>query len=115
MTKVPILLHDVASSHTANHTQDVLQRLGWEILMHPPYSPDLAPCDFYLFPKLKEHLRGHHFQTIEELQKAVETWSKTQSQDFYARGFEKLLDRYYKCINLNGDYVETRSLAVDDE
>ena len=36
LTKVPILLHDNASSHTANHTQDVLQRLGWKILMHPP-------------------------------------------------------------------------------
>jgi histone-lysine N-methyltransferase SETMAR len=115
LKSVPLLLHDNASSHTAKHTQDILQRMKWEILMHPPYSPDLAPSDFHLFPHLKKHLRGHHFETEDELKKAVQTWVKSQSPDFYARGFEKLLDRYYKCINLGGDYVEKCSLDDNDD
>jgi len=41
------------------------------VLPHPPYSPDLAPCDFYRFPKLKSKLKGHHFGTMEKIQKIV--------------------------------------------
>ena len=51
--------HDNAPVHTARAVTDVLAGYKWELLEHPRYSPDLAPCDFHLFPKMKEHLRGH--------------------------------------------------------
>ena len=49
-----ILLHDNARPHTANLARDKLQRFGWETLQHPPYSPDLSPCDFHIFRKPEE-------------------------------------------------------------
>ena len=45
--------------------------MGIKTVRQPPYSPDLAPCDFWLFPKLKEKLRGCHCETIEEMKEAV--------------------------------------------
>jgi len=53
-----LLLHDNAPAHTAGVATSVAAECGYELLPHPPYSPDLAPSDFYLFPLLKEHLRG---------------------------------------------------------
>ncbi|GBL77935.1 hypothetical protein AVEN_143266-1 [Araneus ventricosus] len=53
-----ILLHDNAGPHTACKTQEFLQKFKWEIWSHPPYSPDLARSDYFLFLKLNEHLCG---------------------------------------------------------
>jgi len=53
---LPIVLHDNARCHVANNITFLLRRWQWEILEHPPYSPDMSPCDFDLFPKLKEFL-----------------------------------------------------------
>ena len=50
--------HDNAPSHQASMTQETIDRRPIEVLGHPPYSPDLAPCDFFLFPTLKKILRG---------------------------------------------------------
>ena len=53
--------HDYDPAHTAKTATTILQEFRWKILSHPPYSPDSAPCDFFLFPKLKEHLKGTRF------------------------------------------------------
>ena len=53
-----------------------IQRLDFSVLSHPPYSPDLAPSDFQLFPKLKEHLKGQCFRCDEEVKSAVRNWFK---------------------------------------
>ena len=55
------ILHDNARSQAARQTVILLERFGWEIITHPPYSPDLACSNFHLFPKLKEHLSGMRF------------------------------------------------------
>ena len=76
-------------------------------MRHPPYSPDLAPSDYHLFPNLKKkHLRGQRFSTDDELKSAAEEWLKGQSELFYFTGIEKLRDRYKLCIDKGGDYVE---------
>jgi len=49
-------LHDNARPHTAHATANLLERWGWEILEHPPYSPDVAPPDFHLFPNMKKNI-----------------------------------------------------------
>ncbi|GFN89875.1 histone-lysine N-methyltransferase SETMAR [Plakobranchus ocellatus] len=75
LRKGVVLQHDNATPHSANLTQQWLQRYGWEILPHPAHSPDLAPSDFHLFGFLKRHLGGMAFKTeddlISELRKLV--------------------------------------------
>ena len=69
---------------------------------HPPYRPDNAPCDFWLFPKL----RGCHYETIEEMKEAVTKVIDTLTQEDFDGAFQKLLERYNKCIAAVGDYLE---------
>jgi hypothetical protein len=65
---------------------------GWELLSHPPYSPDLAPSDYLLFGPLKYHLRGHHYETGQAVQEAVQSWLRGAGTDFYSRGIFKILN-----------------------
>ena len=69
---------------------------------HRPYSPDLAPCDFWLFPKL----RGCRYETIDEMKEAVTKVIDTLTQEDFHGAFQKLLERYNKCIAAGGDYFE---------
>ena len=69
---------------------------------HRPYSPDLAPCDFSLFPKL----RGCRYETIEEMKEAVTKVTDTLTQKNFHGAFVKLLEQYNKCIAAGGDYFE---------
>ena len=73
---------------------------------HPPYSLDLAPCDFCLFPKLKEKLRGCCYETIEEMKEAATKVIDTLTQEEFHGAFQKLLEQYNKCIAAGGDYFE---------
>ena len=105
--KLAILQHDNARPHTSRETCTGLQTLQFnDVLPHPPYSPDLAPCDFHLFPKLKEHLKGHRFTSDEEVKVEVRKWCREQPKEFYAHGFEKLVTRWRKCIAKDRDYIE---------
>ena len=67
-----------------------------------PYSPDLAPCDIWLFLKL----RGCRYETIEEMKEAVVKVIDTFTQVDFDRAFQKLLQQYNKCIAAGGDYFE---------
>jgi len=62
-----ILHHDNAPAHTSHLVQQVLAKHGTVQLQQPPYSPDLAPCDFFLFPWLNKVLKGHRFETTEDI------------------------------------------------
>jgi len=63
-TKWVLFLHDNAPTHRALATQKKLAYLGFKSLDHPPYSPDLAPSDYHLFPGLKKQLKGRHFSSL---------------------------------------------------
>ena len=76
--------------------------MGIKTVPHPPYSPDLAPYDFWLFPKL----RGCHYETIEEMKEDVTKVIDTLKQEDFHGAFQKLLERYNKCIATGGDYFE---------
>ena len=76
--------------------------MGINTVRHSPYSPDLAPCDFWLF----RNLRGCHFETIEEIEEAVTKVLDTLTQEDFHGVFQKLLERYNKCIAAGGDYFE---------
>ncbi|KAK7575531.1 hypothetical protein V9T40_011817 [Parthenolecanium corni] len=101
-----ILLHDNARPHTAQATQNQLKKFGWSIMTHPPYSPDLAPSDFHLFPALKRHLGGRRFTSDEEVKIAVRNFFKSCTKEWFAQGIERLVSRYDKCLNNSGNYVE---------
>jgi len=79
---------------------------GWEILEHPPYSPDMAPSDFHLFPNMKEHLHAKQFKSHDDVKPEVQTWLRGQDPTLYRQGFEKWISRLDKCLNREGDYVE---------
>ena len=80
--------------------------MGIKTVPHPPYSPDLALCDFCLFHKLKENLRGCRYETIEEMKEVVTKVIDTVTQEDFHGAFQKLLERYNKWIAAGGDYFE---------
>ena len=94
-----------APVHNSILVTDYLTKMGINTVPQPPYSPDLAPCDFCLFPKLIEKLRGSHYETIEEIEEAVTKVIDTLTQEDFHGAFQKLLE-WYKCIAAGGDYVE---------
>ena len=75
--------------------------MGIKTVPQPPYSPELAPCDFWLFPKL----RGCRYETIEEMKEAVTKFIDTLTQEDFHGAFEKLLKRYNKCITSEGTRI----------
>ena len=83
-------------AHMHSHDQPI------KTVPYPPNSPDLAPCDFWLFPKL----RGCRYETIEEMKEAVTKVIDTLTQEDFHGAFQKLLERYKKCIAAGGDYFE---------
>ena len=76
------------------------------VLPHPPYSPDLAPCDFYLFPKLK----GHHFGTMENIQKIVTDELNTLTENDFQYCFDQWEKRWNHCVTSQGLYFEGDNL-----
>ena len=90
---------DNAPVHNSILVTDYLTKLGIKTAHHPPYSPDLAPCDFWLFP----NLRGYRYETIEEMKEAVTKVIDTLTQEYFHGAFQKLLERYSKCIAAGGD------------
>ena len=78
--------------------------MGIKTVPHPPYRPDLAPCDFCLFHKL----RGCRYETIEEIKVAVTKVIDTLTQEDSSGAFQKVLERYNKCISAGGDYFEEK-------
>jgi histone-lysine N-methyltransferase SETMAR len=71
ISKRVLLLHDNARPHTAAHTVDTLRAMKFEVLKHPPYSPDLAPSDIHLFGPLKGHLLGQKFADDNEVMEVL--------------------------------------------
>ncbi|KAJ7332427.1 hypothetical protein JRQ81_014607 [Phrynocephalus forsythii] len=80
--------------------------LGYEVLQHPPYSPDLAPSDFFLFPKMKKPLRGRRFDNREDVIFEVEQWFSRKAEDFYKEGLKQVKKLWHKCVTLQEDYME---------
>ena len=76
--------------------------MGIKTVPYPPYSPDIAPCDFWLFPKL----RGRCYETIEEMKEAMTNVIDTLRQEDFDGTFQNLLEQYNKCIAARGGYFE---------
>jgi histone-lysine N-methyltransferase SETMAR len=102
-----LLLHDNASSHTASLTTQYLAKNNIKIIPHPPYSPDLAMCDFWLFSGLKRNLRGRSFRSEEELDLAVHEYFDSIPESGWRGAFDMWRSRMERCIEAKGDYFES--------
>ena len=101
------MLHqDNAPGHTAASTQLEIDLLGFQQLSHPPYSPDLAPMDFRVFPVVKEQLRGLRFDCNQELKTATRKIVQEFDSKWYEDTYDMWVRRCEKCLRVNGDYVE---------
>jgi len=107
LQKEKIISHqDIAPAHKSVLAIGKLRDLHYELLEHPPYSPDLVPSDFCLFPKLKLFLADQRFSSNQDAIAAVEGYFADLTKNHYRDGIMALEHRWNKCISLKGDYVE---------
>lgn len=106
LTKGVRLLQDNAPVHNSRVALTQARSCGYDVLPHPPYSPDLAPSDFFLFPNLKLHLKGKHFHDDDSVINEVTSWLTSKNADFYRHGIQSCKKRWEKCVALQGTYVE---------
>ena len=106
LSKGVLLQQDNARVPSWKIAMDAVERNRYEWIPHPAYSPDLAPSNFFLFPNLKKDIRGLHFRSDEEVVTAVEEWVNGKEPDFFSFGLMALEHRWFKCITLEGNYIE---------
>jgi hypothetical protein len=100
-----LLHHDNAPAHTALSIQEFLAEKKIPVVPHPPYSPDLAPCDFFLFPRIKMKLKGRRFDDDTIKMNTTRELNMLSREDFQ-RCFQKWQERWDKCILSAEDYFE---------
>ncbi|XP_063533696.1 histone-lysine N-methyltransferase SETMAR-like [Cydia strobilella] len=106
LAKGVLLLHDNAPVHTAFVAKAAVRECGFTEVDHPPYSPDMAPSDYFLFPNLKRDLRGKKFFNDEELEAAVLGHFEDKTSRYFYKGIQMLIQRCQKCVDIKGDYIE---------
>ena len=98
--------HDNAPAHSFAIATAKLVEIRYELLPHPPYSPDLAPFDLFLFPNMKKWLDGKRLTSYGEVIAATEAYFAEFAKPYFLDGLKKLEYRWTKCIELKGDYIE---------
>ncbi|GFY01708.1 histone-lysine N-methyltransferase SETMAR [Trichonephila clavipes] len=96
---------DNARPHTSLVTRQKLLQLKWDTMPHPPYSPDLAPLECYLFRSLQNFLDGKTFTSNEEVKNHLNQFFASKDQKFYKRGIMLLPERWQKVLDQNGQYI----------
>ena len=105
LTKGVVLLHNTWP-HTTARTNALIKLFNWEIFYHPPYSSDLASSNYHLFTKMKVLLATQRFHTNEEFMDGVNISLHNLAAPFFDEWLQKLVSRYDKCLNVDGNYVE---------
>ena len=106
MSSGRIVFHqDNARPHTSLVTCQKLRELGWEVLLHPPYSPDLAPSDYHLFLSMANELSSRKLATRESCENWLSEFFDNREASFYKRGIMKLASRWELVIEQNGAYL----------
>ena len=86
--------------------KNTLKALIWEILSHPPYSPDLAPPDYHLFASMGHSLAEQLFANFEKVEKWLVEWFASKEKKFFWNGIHDSPERWAKCVESNGQYFE---------
>lgn len=92
--------------HVSKVVKTYLETLKWDILPHLPYSPDIAPSDFYLFRLMTHDLADQHFRSYEEAKNWIDSWIASKDKQFFRRGIQKLPQRWEKVVASDGKYFE---------
>lgn len=95
-----------AAAHECNVVTELLTSYQWEVLEHPPYSPDISPSYYDLFPKPKENLRGIRFDSLEEVESAAAAQVRHTNNSCLATGVARLPSRWRAVIKKKGHYFE---------
>jgi histone-lysine N-methyltransferase SETMAR len=100
--------HDNAPCHTGAVAKNKLNEMGWKVMPHPPYSPDIAPSDYYLFQKLQHYLNSNKlvFKNAREAIAEVNNFLDSQPTSFFKNGIDKLIVRWQDVINNGGSYLK---------
>ena len=99
-------LHHNSSAHTALSVQQFLAKNNMTVIPHPPYSPDLGPCELFLFPRTKGQMKGKRFDGVSEVKKkTLEVLNNIRTEEFQKR-FQQWEKRWYKCTESKGEYFE---------
>jgi len=101
-----VLFHHNTPPHRAACVHQFFDDNNFEVVPHAPYSPDLAPSDFWLFPTLKDTLRGCTFSSRSTLATAIFQWSQRTPKGEFVAAMQSWRQRCKKCVCLQGDYVE---------
>jgi hypothetical protein len=108
------LHHDNVPPCTVLSVHEFLVKKCIPMLLRAPYSPGLSPYDFYLFPKLKSRVRGHHLQTLDSIQKVVTDTIKTITEADFQSCHEAWKICWAKCVASKGCYFEGDSVDLDE-
>ena len=98
--------HDNAPAPMALSVREFLATKQITVLEHPAYSPDLAPSDFFLFPKIKEILKGRHFDDIDDIRSSTMAALKAIPQNQLQNCFEGRTRHWHRCMASQGEYFE---------
>ena len=101
-----ILQHDNVRPHGAKPIKTYLETLKWEVLPHPPYSPGIAPSDYYLFRSMAHGLADQQFRSYEDIEKWLDSWIASEDEHFYRNGIRALPERWAKVVANDGQYFE---------
>ncbi len=103
-----IHLQDNASPHTSLDALVYFHEVQMDLWSHPQYSPDLSPCDFWAFPHLKAEIRGHRFESLDDLEVAVKRTLRAIPLCDFQNCFDNLKRHYELCVEAGGDFFEGR-------
>ena len=106
ITRIWMLHHDNAPCHTTVSINECLAEKSIPVVPKPPYSRDLSPRDFFLFPRLKNHLKGRHFGTLDNIQKSVTDEQKGILAEAFQHCYEQWKQRLRRCVAAQGDYFD---------
>ena len=101
-----ILQHDNARPHVAKPVETYLETLKWEVPTHPPYSPDIAPSDYYLFRSMAHRLADQQFRSYGDIKKWLDSWIASKDEHFYRNGIRALPERWAKVAANDWQYFE---------
>ena len=107
-----ILHHDNAPAHNALSVKRYLAKNNIPVMEHPPYSPDLAPCDFFLFPKIKSALKGTRFESVDAVKAKATQLLNSLTQDDLQHCFQQWNIRMEWCRDRGGDYIEGANISI---
>jgi len=105
------MLHHNTPCHTAVSINEFLAEKSIPVVPQPPYSPDLSPCDLFLFPRLKNHSKGRHFGTLDNIQKSVTDELKGIPAEAFQYCYESK-QRLHCCVAAQGNYFERDNLDL---